>query len=415
MFGPQVLDRTGRLLARAEPARRRADPHRPRGRADPGRRARRAEDDAVLAARARAGSPRPPRTGWSRAGRALEHLPAVAAAFAAGRGHRRAGGGDRPGRPRRSTGPPPPRRAWTWPAVDAALADVAATRPHAELAQVVHHYLARLDPDGPEPDPTEGRRLTIVQHPDGSRDRPRSTSTRSAGRRCRPRWSRSCRPTGPPGDMRTRAQQLGRRVRAVGRQHPGRRATCRSCAPSSRTWSSPSTSTTSPTRTPAPAPRTHRLRRADLRRPGPLAGLRRQHHPHRDRPRRAAAGRRPRPSGSFPPHIRRAVERPRPALRVRRLLRPHPLVRRPPRPANGSRRRADLGGQRRPALRTPPHQGPPRVPDRTTTRRPMAHLPPRRHRDPACPNRYSSEPDQFRCARPTALASACIEVGSSTP
>ncbi|MGY1721852.1 DUF222 domain-containing protein [Blastococcus sp. SYSU DS0533] len=52
--------------------------------------------------------------------------------------------------------------------VDEALAEVAATRPHAELRQVVDHYLARLDPDGAEPDPTEGRSLTFTRHADGS-------------------------------------------------------------------------------------------------------------------------------------------------------------------------------------------------------------------------------------------------------
>ncbi|MCF6745635.1 DUF222 domain-containing protein, partial [Blastococcus sp. KM273128] len=52
--------------------------------------------------------------------------------------------------------------------VDAAFAEVAASRPHAELRQVVAHYLARLDPDGPEPDPTEGRSLTFTRHADGS-------------------------------------------------------------------------------------------------------------------------------------------------------------------------------------------------------------------------------------------------------
>jgi len=100
-------------------------------------------------------------------GRALEHLPAVAAAFAAGRvtaeqvaviapitrpAHVAAAAGQ---------GVDPA-------AVDAALADLAGSRPHAELGQVVHHYLERLDPDGPEPDPTEGRTLVIVQHADGS-------------------------------------------------------------------------------------------------------------------------------------------------------------------------------------------------------------------------------------------------------
>jgi len=51
--------------------------------------------------------------------------------------------------------------------VDRLLADTAATRPHADLRQVVHHYLARLDPDGPEPDPTEQRSLSIFRYDDG--------------------------------------------------------------------------------------------------------------------------------------------------------------------------------------------------------------------------------------------------------
>src|SRR3954471_12406454 len=51
---------------------------------------------------------------------------------------------------------------------DATLTEVATTRPHAELAQVVHHYLARLDEDGPEPDPTQGRVLSLAKHADGS-------------------------------------------------------------------------------------------------------------------------------------------------------------------------------------------------------------------------------------------------------
>src|SRR4051812_50138235 len=52
--------------------------------------------------------------------------------------------------------------------VDATLTEVAATRPHAKLAQVVHHYLARLDEDGPEPDQTQGRVLSLATHADGS-------------------------------------------------------------------------------------------------------------------------------------------------------------------------------------------------------------------------------------------------------
>src|SRR4051812_49643961 len=48
-------------------------------------------------------------------------------------------------------------------------------------------------------------------------------------------------------------------------------------------------------------------------------------------------------------------------------------------------RRSDLAGELSAAVRTPPHQGPPRLPHPPTTRRPMAHLPPRRHPDPRPP------------------------------
>ncbi|WP_091441444.1 HNH endonuclease signature motif containing protein [Geodermatophilus poikilotrophus] len=52
--------------------------------------------------------------------------------------------------------------------VDTVLTQVAITRPHADVARAVHHYLDRLDADGPEPDPTGGRRLVIARHADGS-------------------------------------------------------------------------------------------------------------------------------------------------------------------------------------------------------------------------------------------------------
>src|SRR3954465_2600350 len=41
--------------------------------------------------------------------------------------------------------------------LDATFAELAATRPHGELAAAVHHYLERLDPDGTEPAPPEQR------------------------------------------------------------------------------------------------------------------------------------------------------------------------------------------------------------------------------------------------------------------
>ncbi|MGY1745606.1 DUF222 domain-containing protein [Blastococcus sp. SYSU D00695] len=54
------------------------------------------------------------------------------------------------------------------PAVETALVELACRGTHRDLQQAVGMYLAQLDPDGPEPDPTEDRALTLVQHPDGS-------------------------------------------------------------------------------------------------------------------------------------------------------------------------------------------------------------------------------------------------------
>ena len=85
MFGPQVLDRTGRLVR----AQNRLDAELTRygagGRADPGRRARRAEVDAVLAARARPAVARPRRTGWSRDRAGAGAAAGGGRGFAAGR------------------------------------------------------------------------------------------------------------------------------------------------------------------------------------------------------------------------------------------------------------------------------------------------------------------------------------------
>jgi hypothetical protein len=52
--------------------------------------------------------------------------------------------------------------------IEAALIDVATGQRYDRLGQAVEHYLNRLDPDGPEPDPTEGRSLHITKHADGS-------------------------------------------------------------------------------------------------------------------------------------------------------------------------------------------------------------------------------------------------------
>jgi hypothetical protein len=52
-------------------------------------------------------------------------------------------------------------------AVDAALVEVATSPAHARLAGVVRYYRDALEPDGPEPDPTELRRLSLTRHDDG--------------------------------------------------------------------------------------------------------------------------------------------------------------------------------------------------------------------------------------------------------
>jgi hypothetical protein len=102
-----------------------------------------------------------------RAGRVLERLPAVAAACAAG---------DVPADQLGLLAPVAEEGNLAAAAaqgvavaeVDRLMADTAATLRYADLAKVVQRYLDRLDPDGPEPDPTEGRRLAIAEHADGS-------------------------------------------------------------------------------------------------------------------------------------------------------------------------------------------------------------------------------------------------------
>ena len=166
MFGPQVLHRTRRLLR----AQNRLDAQVARSVRE-GELTQAAEHDGLktmqswLRGHARLSPSAAHRLVVS--GRALEHLPAVADAFANGwvtaeqvaviapvtlDEHRAAAAG----------------QGVDLAEVDATLTETAATRPHSDLKQVVHHYLERLDPDGPEPDPTEGRSLSIARHADGS-------------------------------------------------------------------------------------------------------------------------------------------------------------------------------------------------------------------------------------------------------
>jgi hypothetical protein len=206
MFGPQVLERVRRFLM----AKNRLDAQLARTVRE-GELTQAAEHDGAktmqswLRGHGRLSSSAAHRLVAS--GRALEHLPAVAAAFTAGRvtaeqvaaiapvardEHRAAAA---------AAGVEPA-------AVDAVLADSAATRPYQELTQVVHHYLACLDPDGTEPDPTEGRVFTIVRHADGSRTG-RFDLDAVGGEKVEAVLESMVQAARPAGDTRSRGQQLG--------------------------------------------------------------------------------------------------------------------------------------------------------------------------------------------------------------
>jgi hypothetical protein len=100
-------------------------------------------------------------------GRALEHLPAVAAGFADGTITAAQVAVIAPiaGEPERAAAA---EQEVDLGVIDESMAAVAITQPHHKLAQVVHLYRDALDPDGAEPDPTEGRALTVAKHADGS-------------------------------------------------------------------------------------------------------------------------------------------------------------------------------------------------------------------------------------------------------
>ena len=167
-----------------------------------------------------------------RSGRALEHLPAVAAGV-----RRRGITAGQVARDRRrspdepNSAPPPPSRASTsarstrrWSRSRTAAAHAAAGAGGAPLPGPA------LDPDGPEPDPTEGRRLTVARHADGRGHAAGSSWTRWAGRRCRPRSSRSCRPPAPRAMTAPGRSSNADALVQLCRQPARRRAACRRCA-----------------------------------------------------------------------------------------------------------------------------------------------------------------------------------------
>lgn len=139
-------------------------------------------------------------------GRALEHLPAVASAFAQGA----------------MTAAQAAVIAQVAKAeqladaaaqdvdlaeVDRALMTVACEQPHERLVGVVRHYREALDSDGEEPDPTEGRRLSFAARFDGGLGFLGELDV-VGGEKVRTALEAIVQAARPKGDRRTRAQQL---------------------------------------------------------------------------------------------------------------------------------------------------------------------------------------------------------------
>jgi hypothetical protein len=141
-----------------------------------------------------------------RNGRALGHLPAVAAAFADGAVTAEQVAVIAPvvKEDRRTAAL---AHGIDLAEVDRTLAGVAAERAIQQLTQVVHHYLSRLDPDGPEPDPTDERSLTLSKFSDGTVV-VRGQLDAVGGEKLQAALEAITQADRPKGDMRTRAQQL---------------------------------------------------------------------------------------------------------------------------------------------------------------------------------------------------------------
>ena len=379
MFGPQVLERTRRLLA----VRNRLD-------AQLIRTVREGEltgapeyDGQKTMASWLRGHARYSAGAAGRlvaAGRALEQLPAVAAAFAAGRITAEQVAVIAPVATVERLAAAEAQGVDV-AVVDRLLADTAATGPCKELAQVVQHYRACLDPDGPEPDPTEGRSFTIVTHADGSVSG-RFDLDAVGGQKVQAVLESMVQADRPAGDTRSRAQQCGDAFVqwADNTLAAGGLPFLRTVKPHVAALI-PLADLADPATGPGAA---------ELGFGGRISAARARWLACDGAITRIVIGPDSQPTGDGPHPPGGATapapghRGPRPALRVHRLRQPQLVVRRPP-PAALDRRRRDLAGELRPALRTPPHQGPPRLPGRTTTRRSMAHLAPRRHRNPPPP------------------------------
>ncbi len=90
--------------------------------------------------------------------------------------------------------------------LDRTLATVAAERHIEQLSRVVHHYLSCLDPDGPEPDPTDERSITISTFSDGTVV-VRGQLDAVGGEKLKAALESVVQADRPKGDLRTRGQQ----------------------------------------------------------------------------------------------------------------------------------------------------------------------------------------------------------------
>ena len=140
-----------------------------------------------------------------RCGRALEHLPAVAAGFASG-----AITAAKVEEIAKLVTPDRLAAAAEQDidvaAMDVDLARLASCHLFEKVAATVATYLARLDPDGREPDPTEGRRLSIVKHSDGTVSF-RGDLDAVGGEKFQAAIESIVQANRPKGDLRTRVQQ----------------------------------------------------------------------------------------------------------------------------------------------------------------------------------------------------------------
>jgi hypothetical protein len=140
-----------------------------------------------------------------RSGRVLEHFPALGAGFAEGSVTAAqmdvvaAAVGERE-RARAA------EQGVDLAAFDRVWAQVAAESPHQSLVAAVRAFEDALDPDGPEPDPTEGRRLAIAKHADGSITG-RFDLDAVGGEKVQAAIESIVQADRPKGDARTRAQQ----------------------------------------------------------------------------------------------------------------------------------------------------------------------------------------------------------------